>query len=82
MRLWLFRYSKEKANRIRRFADAGGIDLSLSHAYGDSIADLPMLESVGHPHVVNPDKALAATAKSRNWPMHRWTVASRRQGDG
>ena len=73
---------EEKAQRIRRFADEHGIDLSRSHAYGDSIADLPMLEIVGYPHAVNPDRALAATAKARGWPIHRWTVArSRKDGD-
>lgn len=66
---------KEKARRVLRFAEEHGVDLSRSHAYGDSIADLPMLDLVGYPHVVNPDRALAATAEARGWPMHRWTVA-------
>jgi fatty acyl-CoA reductase len=73
---------EEKARRIRRYAEEHNIDLSQSHAYGDSIADLPMLEVVGFPHVVNPDKALAATAKARGWPMHRWTVAPSSEGSG
>ncbi len=67
---------KEKARRIREFAEREGIDLSQSHAYGDSIADLPMLEAVGFPHAVNPDRKLAAIAKQRNWPRHRWTLDS------
>jgi HAD superfamily hydrolase (TIGR01490 family) len=71
---------EEKARRIEEFADARGIDLSQSHAYGDSIADLPMLEIVGHPHAVNPDKALAATARARGWPVHHWTVAGSDKG--
>ncbi|MFQ5414064.1 MAG: HAD family hydrolase, partial [Phycisphaerae bacterium] len=48
----------EKATRIRMFAKTHDIDLTRSYAYGDSIADLPMLEAVGHPHVVNPDRPL------------------------
>lgn len=71
---------EEKARRIRRFALEHGIDLSRSHAYGDSIADLPMLELVGFPHAVNPDNALAATARARGWPIHRWTVANAQRG--
>ena len=69
----------EKARRIVQFAREQAIDLAQSHAYGDSIADLPMLEVVGFPHVVNPDRALAATAKSRGWPTHIWTVVRTRE---
>ena len=67
--------TEEKARRIRSYAEDHAIDLSASHAYGDSIADLAMLETVGHPHAVNPDKALARIARQRGWPIHRWPVA-------
>lgn len=62
-----------KAERIKAFARQESIDLSRSLAYGDSIADVPMLECVGHPHVVNPDRALTAIACAQGWPAHRWT---------
>ncbi|MCH8148737.1 MAG: HAD family hydrolase [Planctomycetes bacterium] len=65
---------EEKARQMRRYADENDIDLSKSYAYGDSIADLPMLEAVGMPHVVNPDRALQAIARARGWPTHHWTV--------
>ena len=65
---------KEKANRIRIYAQEHDIDLSLSYAYGDSVADLPMLECVGNPHVVNPDKALTTIATARDWPALHWTI--------
>ncbi len=68
--------AEEKAKRLRRFADEHGVDLARSFAYGDSIADLPMLEAVGFPHVVNPDRKLAAKAMERGWPIHNWTVAA------
>jgi len=73
---------REKARRIAAFAHDGGVDLSLSHAYGDSIADLPMLESVGFPHAVNPDRRLRAEAKERCWPVHRWTTTGSAQDNG
>jgi HAD superfamily hydrolase (TIGR01490 family) len=71
---------EEKARRIKQFADDHRIDLSQSYAYGDSIADLPMLKTVAFPHAVNPDKALASTARSCGWPIHRWTVAQASNG--
>ncbi len=64
----------EKARRIRAYAEQQNLDLSESFAYGDSIADLPMLEQVGHPGVVNPDRPLSVTAKKMGWPMYRWTA--------
>lgn len=65
--------AEEKAHRMRQLAAAEGIDFAHSHAYSDSITDLPMLELVGQPHAVNPDRKLAAVAASRGWPVHRWS---------
>jgi len=66
---------EEKARRVRAFALQHDIDLDASYAYGDSKADLPMLEAVGHPQVVNPDKVLRLIAMRRGWPVHRWTLS-------
>ena len=66
---------EEKARHMRRLAEREGIDLSGSYAYGDSYADLAMLEAVGHPQAVNPDSRLAALAAGRGWPVHRWRLA-------
>jgi len=66
----------EKARRMNEFAREHGIDMENSFAYGDSMADVPMLEAVGHPQTVNPGKSLAALAVSRGWPVHRWTTAT------
>lgn len=68
--------STEKARRVREYAGKEHIDLASSYAYGDSIADLPMLESVGNPHVVNPDRSLAAAAERLGWPRLDWTLAN------
>jgi HAD superfamily hydrolase (TIGR01490 family) len=57
---------------LREMADRLGADLPSSYAYGDSLSDLPMLESVGHPVVVNPDPRLARVARDRRWPVERW----------
>lgn len=38
-------------------------------AYGNHPADVPLLETVGHPHVVEPTRALARIAARRSWPV-------------
>lgn len=62
----------EKARRIRDYAKEHGVDLSASHAYGDSIADAQMLECVGHPCAVNPGKSLRRLAAQRGWAILDW----------
>lgn len=67
-----FVWSTGKLQAVRRFAAAQGIELALSHAYSDSVFDLPLLGAVGHPHVVNPDRRLRVLAAIRRWPVERW----------
>ena len=45
-----------------------------SYAYSDSITDLPMLEVVGHPVVVNPDRELARIASDRDWEVRLFRI--------
>ncbi len=67
--LEFYAYGPGKAVAIRELAERDGIDLSASYAYSDSMTDLPMLEVVGHPVVVNPDKELRDTAEKRDWQI-------------
>jgi HAD superfamily hydrolase (TIGR01490 family) len=62
-------YGEAKASAMRDLAAAQGYDLTRSFAYSDSITDLPMLEAVGHPYAVNPDRALRREAAARGWPV-------------
>jgi HAD superfamily hydrolase (TIGR01490 family) len=64
-----FNQGENKAVAIREIAAARDIDLSISSAYSDSETDLPMLEVVGHPYAVNPDRTLARIAHERAWPI-------------
>jgi HAD superfamily hydrolase (TIGR01490 family) len=64
-----YAYGETKAEAIRALATAEGYDLARSYAYSDSVTDLPMLETVGHPSAVNPDRALRREALSRDWPV-------------
>jgi HAD superfamily hydrolase (TIGR01490 family) len=62
-------YGDQKAEAMRQLAAANGYDLDACHAYSDSITDLPMLEAVGHPSAVNPNRALRKVAIQRGWPV-------------
>jgi HAD superfamily hydrolase (TIGR01490 family) len=63
-------HGEAKAAAVRALAAREGLDLALCSAYSDSANDLPMLQLVGHPHVVNPDSRLLAEARQRGWPVH------------
>jgi len=63
-------HGEAKAEAVRALAEREGLDLALCSAYSDSANDLPMLQLVGHPHVVNPDSSLLAEARQRGWPVH------------
>jgi HAD superfamily hydrolase (TIGR01490 family) len=62
-------YGPAKADAIRELAAARGYELAESFAYSDSVTDLPMLEIVGHPNAVNPDRGLRKVAVDRGWPI-------------
>ncbi|MBP2065368.1 HAD superfamily hydrolase (TIGR01490 family) [Streptomyces iranensis] len=64
-----YAYGPTKAEAIAELAESEGYDLSRCYAYSDSVTDLPMLEAVGHPHTVNPDRALRREATARGWPV-------------
>jgi HAD superfamily hydrolase (TIGR01490 family) len=64
-----YAYAENKATAIAELADAKGYDLSRSYAYSDSVTDIHMLEIVGHPYAVNPDKELRRQAMKRGWPV-------------
>jgi len=49
-----------------------GIAVTRSYAYGDSAADLQMLEGVGNAVAVNPTRALARVARKRRWQTCLW----------
>ncbi|MFD9000914.1 HAD family hydrolase [Streptomyces sp. NPDC059582] len=64
-----YAYGPTKAEAIRELAESEGYALDRCYAYSDSATDLPMLRSVGHPHAVNPDRALRREAVAQGWPI-------------
>lgn len=71
-------HGPEKARRVRELAERRGIDLARSHAYSDSVNDVPMLELVGNPVAMNPDRRLAVVARRRGWQILDYRIARRR----
>ncbi len=74
----------EKVRAIENFCREYNVDSAHSKAYSDSLSDLPMLECVGEPAAVNPDRGLRRAAIKRNWPILdlRSGAAPRRMDDG
>jgi HAD superfamily hydrolase (TIGR01490 family) len=66
-------YGPEKVVAINEAAAAQGIDLAASYAYSDSASDRPMLEVVGHPVAVNPDRELLRSARRHGWEVRRFS---------
>ena len=62
-------YGEGKLELARRFATARDVDLSNCYFYSDSASDLPLLEAVGHPVLVNPQIKLSMEVKGRDWPV-------------
>jgi HAD superfamily hydrolase (TIGR01490 family) len=74
----LFIYRSGKARAIEELAEREGLDLAASYAYSDSESDLPMLQVVGHPVAVNPDRELARVAREQGWGVLRFDRLGRR----
>ena len=60
---------QNKKRLTLRLAENIGMDLANSFAYGNHQSDLPLLETVGHPHVVEPSTILEKVARQRSWPI-------------
>jgi putative phosphoserine phosphatase/1-acylglycerol-3-phosphate O-acyltransferase len=70
-------YGEGKATTARELAVREGLDLDESYFYTDSHEDLPLLELVGRPRPLNPNRRLAQIAKERQWPVRRFTSRGR-----
>lgn len=60
---------KEKAAAVMRVCCEYHVEAAQSKAYSDSISDVHMLEAVGNPAAVNPDRRLKRVARERGWPI-------------
>lgn len=71
-------YGPGKLPYAERYATSLGLSLAQCAFYTDSYTDLPVLEAVGQPVVVHPDRRLAATARRRGWKLEQWSEPLRR----
>jgi HAD superfamily hydrolase (TIGR01490 family) len=65
-------YGEGKEILARRFAERRGVDLADCWFYSDSLADVPLLEAVGHAVAVNPQRAVRRIATEKGWPILIW----------
>lgn len=65
-------YGAGKLAAAGSYARRHGLKLESSFFYTDSISDLPLLENVGHPVAVNPDRPLRRMAEARGWSIVRF----------
>ena len=65
-------YREGKITRLMAWLDQEGENLEGASFYSDSRNDLPLLEKVDFPHVVNPDPVLREKAEQAGWPIHSW----------
>jgi len=63
-------HGREKAVAIKELSQSENFDLENCYAYSDSHHDIPLLESVGNPRVINPDTLLEIRAYRENWPVY------------
>jgi phosphoserine phosphatase len=66
---------KEKAIAVTQLSKEKGFDLKECLAFSDSNNDLPLLQCVGHPSVINPDALLILRAMAEGWPIHDFRKA-------
>ncbi|MCB9681272.1 MAG: HAD-IB family hydrolase [Alphaproteobacteria bacterium] len=65
-----------KLTACAAWADTQGVCLADATFYTDSYSDLAMLEAVGRPVIVDPDRRLRRTALARGWEIVDWGTSS------
>jgi HAD superfamily hydrolase (TIGR01490 family) len=70
-------HGREKASAVKELSIVNKFDLINCYAYSDSHHDIPLLELVGNPRVINPDALLEIRAYRDNWPVYDFRRARR-----
>ena len=67
-------FGEGKRVHAQAYASEAGVPLSACTFYTDSYSDLPVMEVVGRPVAVHPDRRLRREALRRGWPVLDWGV--------
>lgn len=70
-------FMEGKLEMAREYCEKMGVDLEHCFFYSDSASDLPLLEAVGHPVMVNPQLKLRVAARGRGWQVLRFKEYAR-----
>ncbi|GHA04502.1 L-3-phosphoserine phosphatase [Arenicella chitinivorans] len=62
-------YGMGKVDAAEKLIDSHGVDIRQSFFYSDSDEDIQLLEFVGRPRPLNPNKRLRRIASGRGWPV-------------
>jgi HAD superfamily hydrolase (TIGR01490 family) len=65
-------FRAEKRRRVLEIIQRSSLEPRDCSFFSDSIHDLPLLDSVGEPIAVNPDRRLKRIARQRGWPILRF----------
>ena len=60
-------FREGKVSKVKKWVDDNNFDLSKASFYSDSFNDLPLLEKVRNPVIVDGDDKLLDIGKNRNW---------------
>lgn len=63
-------FGRGKERRVQEFMEKQESNLSCCSFYSDSCFDLPLLDIVKEPYVINPDVKLGRIARKRGWPVY------------
>jgi HAD superfamily hydrolase (TIGR01490 family) len=66
-------FGPEKLERMKKYCEINNNTPAMAWYYADSWSDVPVLEAVGYPVCINPDKKLLRKALTNNWKVHNWT---------
>ena len=76
-RIASFAFGDFKCDRVVEWAEDQEVDLKTAYFYTDSTTDLALMDRVGRPVAVHPDRKLLALARRRGWPVQHWGRALR-----